>query len=120
MEDQDIKNIFENFTPDISPSFDFMKRVNDNLRVIEKIKADVGRERKRNRIAVVVALAVGFVCGVISVCIYTQAVEFVTLHLSSLSLSADYLQSLSYLLVWGAIALFSGSSILLSYDMVRK
>lgn len=65
MEDDKIKDLFSNFNPEISSSFQFMSELKKNMERVEILKQHNRVLRKRNRWAVIIAAASGFVMGII-------------------------------------------------------
>lgn len=65
MEDDKIKDLFSNFNPEISSSFQFMSELKKNMERVEILKQHNRVLRKRNKWAVIIAAASGFVMGII-------------------------------------------------------
>lgn len=65
MEDEKIKEIFENFTPDLSSDLLFIEKLQRNLEAVELIKQHSECLRRRNKIAVWVSAFCGFVAGLL-------------------------------------------------------
>lgn len=65
MDDDKIRNLFDNFNPDIASSFQFMEQLKKNMEAVEIVRQHNVALRKRNRIAVAIAAVSGFLTGVI-------------------------------------------------------
>lgn len=64
MEDKRLKDLFSGFQPEMSSSFQFMAKLQKNLEAVEIVRRHNAALRKRNRVAVGIAAACGFVAGV--------------------------------------------------------
>lgn len=65
MNDDKLKDLFQNFQPELSSDFKFLTKLQRNMDALELVKHQTAMQRKRNRIAVIVAAITGFVMGVI-------------------------------------------------------
>lgn len=65
MEERSIREIFDSFEPELSSDFQFMSRLKSNMDSVEIVKQHNLEEMRNNRKAVVIAAAVGFLCGII-------------------------------------------------------
>ena len=65
MNDDKFKDLFQNFKPELSSDFKFLTKLQRNMDALELVKHQTAMQRKRNRIAVIVAAITGFVMGVI-------------------------------------------------------
>ena len=63
MDDDKIKQLFQNFRPGISSDFAFLSRLERNLNSVEIIRQQSAQLRRRSRMAVIIAAVVGFVSG---------------------------------------------------------
>lgn len=63
MEDDKLKSLFAEFQPELSADNLFMSRLERNIESAEIVKRRIAEMRARNRKAVIVAAAVGFVIG---------------------------------------------------------
>lgn len=79
MEPDKLQSLFNNFNPDMANSGEnFMARLERNLRSVEVVKNQLVKDRRRNRLALVLSTAIGFIFGIIATIIYpsiTQLVE---------------------------------------------
>ena len=121
MEDDKLKEIFKEFNPELSSSFQFMTKLKKNMETVEIVKQYTEAQKKRNKIAVVLAGICGFVMGVFLTIIYPMITEWVasyrfTLpiwHTSTLTIDFSYI---GWLLVAG-ISVFTSLSI---YEITLK
>lgn len=65
MEDENIKELFQRFQPDMSSDSLFLNRLKRNMEAVEIVKQHSSAVRRRNRIAVTVAALCGVVTGLI-------------------------------------------------------
>lgn len=63
MEDDKLKKLFSDFEPELSSDLRFMDTLRRNLNSVEIIKRHTAEVRARNKAAVAVAAAVGFIVG---------------------------------------------------------
>lgn len=63
MEDDKLKQIFSDYDPHLSPDVIFMSRLEQNLRSVEFIKERTNTAIRRNKAAMLIACAVGFIAG---------------------------------------------------------
>ena len=70
MEDDKLKEIFNEFNPELSSSFQFMTKLKKNMEAVEVVKLYNAAQKKRNKRAVAFAGICGFVMGVILTLLY--------------------------------------------------
>lgn len=87
MDDDKIKNLFADFQPELSSTFQFMNKLEKNMETVELLKQHNIALKRRNKIAVVIAAASGFVMGVIMTLLF----PFISSWLSTLSISLPHL-----------------------------
>ena len=75
MEDDKFKDIFKEFNPELSSSFQFMTKLEKNMEAMEIVKLYDATQKKRNKIAVALAGVCGFAMGVILTLLYPFIVE---------------------------------------------
>ncbi len=63
MEEDKIKEIFSKFEPPLSGESQFLNRLEENMRSVELVREHSARVRSMNRKAVLIGVAVGFICG---------------------------------------------------------
>lgn len=105
MEDDKIKDLFNDFQPEMSSSFLFMSRLQKNMETVEILKQHNIALKKRNRIAVVIAAFSGFIMGVILTLLFplignwvsTFSISLPYIHISSITV--DY-----YIVSWIVMA----------------
>lgn len=64
MDNDNLKELFGNFNPDLSSGSDFIARLQQRMDTIEMVRQYNAELRRRNRIAVMIAALAGFVMGV--------------------------------------------------------
>lgn len=91
MEDDKIKGLFNDFQPELSSSFIFMAKLQKNMETVEILKRHNLALRKRNRVAVAIAAASGFIMGVILTMLFPLIgnwVSTITISMPRLGVSA--------------------------------
>lgn len=88
MEDDKIKNLFNDFHPELSSSFLFMTQLEKKMEAVEILKQHSAALKRRNRIAVAIAAMTGFVTGII----LTLLFPLIGGWMSSFSISLPRLQ----------------------------
>lgn len=78
MDDDKLRQLFNDFRPEMSSSSQFMTRLQKNMEVVEILKQHNKSLKKRNRLAVVIAAFCGFATGVILTSLYPLIVEKLT------------------------------------------
>lgn len=63
MDDDKIKQLFQDFQPGLSSDFDFLHKLERNINSVELIRQQMQKSRRRSRLAVIVAAVAGFVTG---------------------------------------------------------
>lgn len=63
MEDKQLKDIFNKFDPELPSDFSFLSRLQQNLDAVDVVKQENQALRRRSRMAVAVAAAVGVIVG---------------------------------------------------------
>lgn len=63
MEEDKIKEIFSKFEPPLSGDSQFLNRLEEKMRSVELVREHSARVRSMNRKAVLIGVAVGFICG---------------------------------------------------------
>lgn len=64
MDNDNLKELFGNFNPDLSSGSDFIARLQQRMDTIEMVRQYNVELRRRNRIAVMIAALAGFIMGV--------------------------------------------------------
>lgn len=64
MDNDNLKELFGNFNPDLSSGSDFIARLQQRMDTIEMVRQYNAELRRRNRIAVMIAALAGFIMGV--------------------------------------------------------
>lgn len=65
MDNDNLKELFGNFNPDLSSGSNFIARLQQRMDTIEMVRQYNAELRRRNRIAVMIAALAGFIMGVV-------------------------------------------------------
>jgi hypothetical protein len=96
MEDDKLRNLFNDFQPELSSSSQFMTKLQKNMEMVEILKQHDIALKKRNKLAVVIAAVSGFVMGVILTLLFPLIGDWVSTvsvslpHLYISHLTIDY------------------------------
>jgi hypothetical protein len=98
MEDDKLRNLFNDFQPELSSSSQFMTKLQKNMEMVEILKQHDIALKKRNKLAVVIAAVSGFVMGVILTLLFplitnwvsTFSVSLPHLHISKLTIDYSF------------------------------
>ena len=85
MADDKIKDIFKEFDPELSSSFQFMIKLKRNMEAVEIVRQYNASVKRRNKLAVAIAAACGFAMGILT----TWLLPFITGWLASLNLTVS-------------------------------
>jgi hypothetical protein len=96
MDDDKLRNLFNDFQPELSSSSQFMTKLQKNIEMVEILKQHNIALKKRNKLAVVIAAVSGFVMGVILTLLFPLIGDWVSTvsvslpHLYISHLTIDY------------------------------
>ncbi len=98
MEDDKLRNLFNDFQPELSSSVQFITKLQKNMDMVEILKQHEIALKRRNRLAVVIAAACGFVTGIILTLLFplienwvsTFRVSLPHLHISNLTIDYSF------------------------------
>lgn len=107
MEENEIKELFARFEPEMAPDFEFMNRLEQNLDSVELIRQRSAQLRARSRRALHIAACAGFLVGVLT----TLAIPHIAALLAALHLPFQPL------LPWLTVAAFTALTALTTYDL---
>ena len=85
MEDDKIKDLFKEFDPELSSSFQFMTKLKRNMEAVEIVRQYNASVKRRNKLAVAIAATCGFAMGVLT----TWLLPFITGWLASLNFTVS-------------------------------
>lgn len=125
-EDDKIKSIFAGFSPELSSDFIFMKELERRIESVEIVKRHMARTKRRNKAAIVIASAVGFIVGFLfslSMPYITRAVSDWQLTLpdtSGLNMIADNMVLLTWLIIGATSCLIALNSYELSLSIIKN
>lgn len=100
MEDKDLQQLFRNFNPEISSSDAFMSNLKRGMDVIEMLRAQNLALKKRNRKAIAIAAACGFVMGVIMTLLFPYVSGWMATLSITLPLSPSLPTISTDVLIW--------------------
>lgn len=119
MEDEKIRNIFSGFEPELSSDSQFLDRLQRNLHSVEVVRQHTARQRAKNKRAVALAAAVGFVVGYLCsllVPILSGMIESWKLSLPAQSIYYGFADNFS-IVAWLIVATTSVIFALNTYDL---
>jgi hypothetical protein len=96
MEDDKLKELFTNFQPEMSSSLQFMAKLQKNMEQVEILRQHHLAIKERNKLAVCIAAAIGFLVGVILTLLFPLIGSWVSTfsislpHLQISSITIDY------------------------------
>ncbi len=118
MEDDKIKELFNDFEPELSSSFQFMTKLKRNMEAVEIVKQHNAALKKRNKLAVAIAGVCGFAVGVILTLLFPLLGSWVPTF--SISLPHFQIQNItieySYL-YWVVMAAVSALTAINAYEI---
>ncbi len=78
MEEEKLKNLFEQYTPELSSDSMFLNRLQRNLDMVEYLKKHSEQSRRRSRLAIVIAGIAGFILGILVTLCYPKLYDFMS------------------------------------------
>ncbi len=118
MEDDKIKELFNDFEPELSSSFQFMTKLKRNMEAVEIVKQHNAALKKHNKLAVAIAGVCGFAVGVILTLLFPLLGSWVLTF--SISLPHFQIQNItieySYL-YWVVMAAVSALTAINAYEI---
>jgi hypothetical protein len=96
MDDDKLKELFTNFQPEMSSSLQFMAKLQKNMEQVEILRQHHLAIKERNKFAVCIAAAIGFLVGVILTLLFPLIGSWVSTfsislpHLQISSITIDY------------------------------
>jgi len=111
MEEDKIKDLFGSFEPELSPSVQFMNKLQRTMEAVEIVKQHNLALKKRNRLAVIIAAACGVAAGVMSTLLFPLVGDWISTF-SLCSMAIDY-----KFLAWILLAAVSGVTTLNAYEI---
>lgn len=117
MEDEKIKDIFKEFDPELSSSFQFITKLQKNMEAMEIVRQYNETQKRRNKWAVAIAGICGFAMGVIM----TLLLPFITDWVASISFALSLPPTLNFTyIVWLLIATVSVLTTVSVYEIALK
>jgi TctA family transporter len=95
MDDDTLKKLFSEFSPELSSSSLFMAKLEKNMEAVEFVKQHNLALKKRNKQAIAIAIACGFIMGVISTLLYPIVSSWISrlpfhIQLSAMTIDLNY------------------------------
>ncbi len=122
MDDDKIKQLFQDFQPGLTSDFAFLNRLERNLNSVELIRQQSRQLRRRSRLAVIVAAIVGFVTGFLA----SLVVPYITAFIFDLSISMPDSSVISHIadyratIAWGIAGALTIIMSLNAYDLTQS
>lgn len=121
MEEDNFKEIFNSFNPDLSSDADFMSTLQRSMNAVEIVRKRNAELHCRGKRAIVIASLAGFVAGVIMTILQPYIIAlFGEIHFS-LSIPSSQAVNIDYTLIsWMATAIISLTIALNTYHMAMS
>ncbi len=100
MEEDKIKDLFKDFQPELTSSLQFMTKLQKNMETVEFLKQHNIALKKRNKLAVAIAAASGFIMGVIMTLLFPLIKNWAT----TFTISLPHLQISHFTIEYSFIA----------------
>lgn len=118
MEDDKIKGLFDDFQPELSSSAQFMSKLQKNMEAVEIVRKYNTSLQRRNKLAVAIAAASGFVMGIILTLIFPMVRDWLTIYsLSVPQLNVDAVPIDYSMVTWIIMAGVSVVTALSAYEI---
>jgi len=118
MEEDKIKDLFNNFDPELSSSSQFINKLKMNMEAVEIVKRHNLAMKKRNRLAVIIAAACGFIMGVILTLLYQSVGDWIsTFSISIPHTEIDSVMIDYQLIAWIIMAVVSCITAINAYEI---
>lgn len=119
MEDEQIKQLFENFQPQLPSDNEFFERLERNLKSVEIIKKHTEEATARRSKAAIIAACMGFIAGFLfSLALPHLATAVTNLQLSMpSSLFLSVLADRFMIIAWSAVGLTSALIAVNTYEL---
>lgn len=120
MDDKELRNLFEDYQPEIKDDFKFMMRLRRNIDAAEIVRKQNERVIKRNRIALVLSTLLGFISGILFTIIQPSLQFFLDSIFSSYRTMDSYFGYSNLMAIgsWSIISIFILMIALGSYNLV--
>ena len=119
-ENDSLKNLFDDFNPELSDDKQFMDRLVAGMDAVDLFKMSERRRTGRLRIVAVVSALAGFFCGVILTLLFPVLVDFLHPFIINLSNFLPDTQLLTNSLVWCLVAIASLSTTFGTYSLMSS
>lgn len=119
MNNDNLKSLFDDFNPGLTPDDRFMSRLEQNLRSVEVVKEQIATAQKKKRLPIIIAALTGFIAGLLC----TLAYPFLHTTLNNLAHAgteaAARIAEYSPLIIWTLICLVTGTLTYFAYDLTQ-
>ena len=116
MDEDKIKDLFQNFQPELSSDTLFLAGLKKHMEAVELVKRHAAAARRRNRLAVAVAALSGFVTGVI----FTLLMQLLGDRAASIEFSLPSIPAFSFdrqIIAWTIMAALSVTMAINAYEI---
>lgn len=117
MNNDNLKSLFDDFNPDLTPDDRFMSRLEQNLRSVEVVKEQIATAQKKKRLPIIIAALTGFIVGLLS----TLAYPFLQATINNLAQAgteaATLISNCAPILLYTLITLLTGTLTYIAYDL---
>ena len=117
-DDKDIRDLFNNFKPELTSSQDFLDKLEENLNAAEIIRSYYKRRIKRNRFAMAWAACAGFATGV--GCMYLLPLISPAFESIFRKFTTEYVDASSQILSYFIFTLAMATAVYATYTGLRK
>lgn len=118
MEEDNIKEIFNSFNPDLSSDADFISTLRRSMNAVEIVRKRNAELHRRGKRAIVIASLAGFVAGVIMTILQPYIIAWLGEIPLRLSIPSSQAINIDYTLIsWMATAIISLTIALNTYHM---
>lgn len=119
MDDKELKQLFEDFEPELTSDDVFMHKIEKNMKMIEMVRATQMVDSKRNKRIAIFSFVVGFLSGVVLTLCYPWILVLIQSLVISLSPTIELSQSVIPIGVWILISAVSLCSTLGTYSLIK-
>lgn len=89
-EDKDIKQLFDNYEPSLTPETDFIRQLQTNIKAVEAVRQSCAKEKLKIRSVMLLSALCGFAAGLLAwfltPVLYAQFTDLIVRYLKGISL----------------------------------
>lgn len=119
MDDKDLRNLFNDFDPKLTPDNIFMNKMENSLRGVELLNEIQKVDLRRNRLSAYLSFGFGFLSGVIMTLCYPWLADLMKAIFASFSNSVVPTDMFISTVVWIFIAAVSICSTFGAYNFIK-